>query len=101
MLDKALQLVEAQEVEENLERLGRMHAGYGVKREHFPEMGDALIFTLKKLLTKDWSEATEESWQIVYDRLSSAMIEAMAKEGSFAAGGNTPAPIPTTIGGED
>ena len=83
MLDKALAMIEAQEVEENMDRLGKMHAGYGVTKPMFGFMGQALMFALKKVIKKGWTDATQEAWEIVYERLSEQMIEAMEKEGSF------------------
>lgn len=91
MLDKALDMVEAKEIGDNMKRLGEMHVQFGVKDEYFPVMGEALIETLKEVLKAAWNQPTEDAWRDVYGRLSSGMIEAMQKamdnDGSSRVGG--------------
>lgn len=80
MLDKAVEMVEGNAVDENMKRLGAMHVSYGVRPEFFPLMGDALMFALEKTLKKDWSDQMEEAWNEVYSMLSEKMIAAMKNE---------------------
>ncbi|MBK1879985.1 globin family protein [Pelagicoccus mobilis] len=59
--------------------MGRRHAGYGVKEEHYETVGSALIWTLKKGLGDDFDEATEEAWVATYTLLASTMKDAAAE----------------------
>ena len=77
MLDRALQMVETKQLEDNMTRLGLLHADYGVKPSYFPVMGEALFEVLENMLDKQWTANTKEAWTIVFGRLSSQMIEAM------------------------
>lgn len=77
MLDKALCMVEAKQIEENMKSLGAMHASYGVKEEYFPIMGEALIHALEETLVDDWNVDVRAAWLDVYDRLATAMISSM------------------------
>ena len=77
MLDRALGMVEAKQMEANLKELGDLHAEYGVKVEFFETMGEALFDTLKAILEEDWSKELHGAWQDVYGRMSSQMISAI------------------------
>lgn len=77
MLDKALGMVEAKQMEENMKSLGAMHADYGVKESYFGVMKQALFHTLEKTLGDDWNPSLESAWSELYDRLSHEMIAAM------------------------
>ncbi|CAB9528303.1 Involved in oxygen transport in the brain. Hexacoordinate globin [Seminavis robusta] len=77
MLDKALGMVEARQVEENMKALGEMHNSYGVKEEYFPVMGEALFLALEKTLKEDWNDDLRASWGSLYGKLSSQMVSAM------------------------
>lgn len=77
MFDKALLMLEAEQLEENMKSLGAMHVTYGVKEEYFPIMGEALIFTLKKCLPGEFNPAVKTAWTVVYTRMSHQMIKAM------------------------
>jgi class 3 adenylate cyclase/hemoglobin-like flavoprotein len=81
MLDRALQMVEAKEIGDNLKRLGQMHSQFGVKEEYFTVMGDALFHALKETLKAGWTPQMAEAWGIVYGRLASQMIGAMKEHG--------------------
>lgn len=77
MLDSALKMVKAQQMQEHMKELGELHAEYGVKPEFFPIMGDALFMMLESLLGDDWNSSTKAAWGDVYEQLSSQMISAM------------------------
>jgi len=79
MLDKALEMVEAKKLDENMRSLGELHVQYGVKAEMFPIMGKALVFALKDTLESDWNEDLQAAWNDVYERLSSSMMASMKK----------------------
>ena len=44
-----------------VEDLGRRHAGYGVKDEHYDSVGAALLWTLERGLGKAWTPQVAEA----------------------------------------
>ena len=81
MLDRALSMVEAKNLEENLKQLGTVHAAYGVKPEFFPVMGQALFYTLEQTLPAgSWTPELRAAWEEVFNSLSAKMIAAMKTE---------------------
>jgi len=71
-LDKLDQLVPA------VQALGRRHAGYGVKAEHYNTVGAALIWTLEKGLGEAFTPEVKEAWIAVYTLLAQTMQDAAA-----------------------
>lgn len=61
-----------------VQALGKRHAGYGVKPEHYNTVGAALLDTLDKGLGDDFTPETKEAWTITYTTLAGVMIEAQA-----------------------
>ena len=59
-----------------LHRLGERHKGYGVKADHYPHVGKALIATLAGELGDEFTAETEKSWLDAFTLISSAMISA-------------------------
>jgi hemoglobin-like flavoprotein len=59
--------------------LGRRHAGYGVKDQHFATVGEALIETLAKGLGPDFTPETRAAWLAAYSLLSTVMKAGMAE----------------------
>jgi hemoglobin-like flavoprotein len=66
-LDKLIPIVET---------LGRRHAGYGVKDEHYDSVGAALLWTLQQGLGAAWNPETAAAWAEVYGVLSGVMRRA-------------------------
>lgn len=64
--------------------LAKRHVGYGVQPDHYPVVGDALLWTLQKGLGDDWTAETAEAWTTAYGTLSGYMI-AEAYGGAQAA----------------
>lgn len=64
--------------------LAERHVEYGVQPEHYPPVGEALIWTLRKGLGDDFDEATETAWAEAYGTLSGAMIAAAYPQASAA-----------------
>ncbi len=56
-----------------LQSLGRRHAGYGVKDEHYQIVGAALIWALKQELRTAFTQDVEDAWVEVYSLLSETM----------------------------
>lgn len=56
--------------------LGRRHAGYGVKDEHYATVGAALLWTLERGLGPAFTPSVRESWTVVYTTLADVMKDA-------------------------
>jgi hemoglobin-like flavoprotein len=54
--------------------LATRHVAYGAKPEHYPVVGQALLWTLEKGLGKDWTPEVADAWTAAYATLSSFMI---------------------------
>jgi hemoglobin-like flavoprotein len=78
-LDKLDQLVPA------VQALGRRHAGYGVREEHYATVGAALLWTLQHGLGDSFTPPVRAAWAEAYGILASVMIEAAAVEAETAA----------------
>lgn len=65
-----------QEMLNEVRQLSIRHISYGVKPEHYKAVGEALLWTLKKGLGKDWTDEVEEGWSNCYKMLAETMIEA-------------------------
>ncbi|HYR34617.1 MAG TPA: globin domain-containing protein [Burkholderiales bacterium] len=68
-----------------LRNLGRRHVAYGVKREHFRTVEDALLFALEHALIDVFKPEVKAAWQAAYAFLSSTMLEAFTPTTSPAA----------------
>jgi hemoglobin-like flavoprotein len=54
--------------------LATRHVAYGAKAEHYPVVGEALLWTLEKGLGAGWTTDVAEAWTVAYTTLSSFMI---------------------------
>ena len=54
--------------------LAKRHVSYGVKPEHYPVVGGALLWTLEKGLGDAWTSDTAAAWTAAYGTLSGYMI---------------------------
>jgi hemoglobin-like flavoprotein len=68
-----------------VEDLGRRHAGYGVKDEHYETVGAALLWTLEKGLGSAFTPDVKDAWTTVYGVLASTMKNAANKAMTTAA----------------
>lgn len=57
-----------------LEDLALRHLAYGVKPEHYPLVGSALLRMLEECLGDDFTPETRAAWVKTYDELSARMI---------------------------
>ncbi len=73
-LDKLDQIVPA------VQALGRRHAGYGVREEHYATVGAALLWTLERGLGDAFTPDVRDAWADAYAILASVMIEAARPE---------------------
>jgi hemoglobin-like flavoprotein len=61
-----------------VENLGKRHAGYGVKPEHYQPVGEALLWTLEQGLGADFTPPLKKAWTDTYVTLTGVMQGAMA-----------------------
>jgi adenylate cyclase len=58
---------------ENLSQLGERHRVYGVRREHFPKAGNALLNALDETLGADFDVEARGAWTQAFQSLAAAM----------------------------
>ena len=58
-----------------LRQLGKRHAAYGVRPEHFALVEDALLFALEHALIDVFTDEVKAAWQAAYALLTSMMLE--------------------------
>ncbi len=56
------------------------HVTYGVRPEHYPPVGEALIWTLERLLGPIFGDHSRRAWTEAYTLLADSMIEAAYPE---------------------
>jgi hemoglobin-like flavoprotein len=54
--------------------LATRHVSYGAKKEHYPVVGAALLWTLEKGLGDAWTAELADAWTAAYGTLSGFMI---------------------------
>jgi nitric oxide dioxygenase len=54
--------------------LAKRHVSYGARAEHYPVVGAALLWTLKKGLGDAWTPVVADAWTTAYGTLSGYMI---------------------------
>ena len=69
-----------------LESLGRRHAGYGVRDEHYDTVGAALLWTLERGLGAAFTNEVRTAWTTLYKLVATTM--------QAAAGTESPDPEP-------
>ena len=55
--------------------LAKRHVGYGARPEHYPVVGEALLWTLARGLGPQWTPEVAGAWTAAYTTLSGFMIE--------------------------
>jgi hemoglobin-like flavoprotein len=61
-----------------VQQLGRRHADYGVRREHYATVASALLWTLEQGLGEAWTPPVKEAWTACYGLLADVMQKAAA-----------------------
>jgi len=59
--------------------LGQIHAGYGVREEHYDTVAAALLWTLDRGLGDAFDDEAADAWATAYHAIASLMIEAAAE----------------------
>lgn len=63
-----------------LEDLGRRHVKYKATAPMIPQMGEAVMLSLKKWLGEEhWNESVQSAWESVFDLVENRMVKGMAK----------------------
>ena len=57
-----------------LKDLGRRHAGYGAKAEHYGAVGAALLETFSAYLGEAWTPEVKQAWVEAYGAISGLML---------------------------
>lgn len=68
---RGLNRIEA--LQPGLEALGRRHAGYGVREDHYATVGEALLATLRQGLGEAFTDEIRQAWASAYAALAAAM----------------------------
>lgn len=76
--------------------MGKRHAGYGVKDEHYDTVAAALLWTLEKGLEDAFTEEIKAAWVETYTLLATTMKQAAKEdeEEPVAAGGTEGDKVP-------
>ena len=61
-----------------LRELGRRHAGYGARAEHYPLVRDSLIDAMARTAGPGWDEDLAEDWRLSIDLIARQMMSAAA-----------------------
>lgn len=64
-----------QELEPQLVELGRRHAGYGVKPEHYAVMRTALLWSIARALDNGFDAETKMAWNEMLRAVTAVMLE--------------------------
>ena len=57
--------------------LGRRHAGYGAKAQHYPIVRDLLVEAMARTAGRDWDSGLSEDWRQAIDLIGRHMVGAM------------------------
>ena len=63
-----------------LEPLARGHRKYGVRNEHYPPVGAALLAALERYCGRAWDRHAEAAWGRIYGAVSDLMIKAAEQD---------------------
>ena len=58
-------------------KLGIRHVGYGVRAEHYPLVGQALLEALAEVAGGAWNEELEQAWADAYEALTGIIHNAV------------------------
>ena len=58
-----------------LRELGQLHVSHGIRPEHYPLVGTALLETFADFLGKHWTQEHHDAWVKGYEAVSSLMLQ--------------------------
>lgn len=78
MLMAALRMVfwgldEFEVAKNTVQSLALRHLDYGVKEEHYPTFGEALLYTVREMLADKWDDELEKAWSNAYTNVQEIM----------------------------
>lgn len=62
-----------------VQEMGRRHTGYGVKREDYDTVGEALIWTLQQGLGDEFTDEVKAAWIETYTLVATTMKDAASE----------------------
>jgi class 3 adenylate cyclase/hemoglobin-like flavoprotein len=68
------------ELKPTLEDLGRRHAAYGVRVEHFAPVEACLLYTIETIMGADFNLDVKLAWTQIYNFVAQTMIEAAGEK---------------------
>jgi hemoglobin-like flavoprotein len=93
MLATVLSLMERPgALEKELEESGLRHAGYGVRDEHYPIVGSAMLQMLETVLGDHWTPAVAAAWADFYGEMTQCMQRGAA-QAKFRPTNDTAGPV--------
>jgi hemoglobin-like flavoprotein len=63
-----------QDIETEVQSLGKRHVSYGTKPEHYRTVGQALLWALENALGDRWNQETEQAWAEAYTIMATTMM---------------------------
>nr|WP_281377001.1 globin domain-containing protein [Deinobacterium chartae] len=63
-----------------MRRLGGRHVGYGVRPEHYTQVGEALLGALAEVLEESFTPEVRAAWERVYGLLTQEMLRGAAPD---------------------
>ena len=72
-----LRLEEVQSMKAKIKELAETYAGYGIIPKYYPFIEEALLFTLKRGIGKDWNTEIEIEWINGCEEVKKLMTEAL------------------------
>jgi len=99
MFVTALNMVVAEFVEQgfvpqSVRDLGSRHEGYGVEDPSYETFGEALLWTLGRLLGAHFTPEVRDAWSAAYEALAAAMKQAAAETRETRAAAESGGPRP-------
>ncbi len=64
------------ELSDDIAAMAHRHVQYGVRPAHYKLVGNALLWTLKQGLGKDWTPEVHTAWTTCYTAIADTMINA-------------------------
>ena len=61
-------------IQADIEELGKRHASYEVRSQHYNFVKESLFYSLKTHLSNDWTESTEIAWNKFYKLVADRMM---------------------------
>lgn len=89
-----LELVEPGFVPQSVRALGTRHAHYGVEVPFYATFGQALLWTLGRLLGERFTPEVRDAWSDAYETLAAAMKESAAEGQEAGAAARRGGPLP-------